>query len=86
METPKGACQMTEKRTGDRATFVRLANKRVPNAVKAIELIANLSNRSNYAYTDKDVATIMKTLKLALAECESRFSGKVVTSSGFSLE
>ena len=41
-------------RASDRTTFIRLANKRVPNAVKAISLVGNLANRSNYDYTDVD--------------------------------
>jgi ABC-type branched-subunit amino acid transport system substrate-binding protein len=50
-------------RTEDRQKFVRLASKRVSNALHSIQLIANLSNRSNYHYTDDDVAKILKALK-----------------------
>src|SRR5262249_56798948 len=46
----------------DREKFVGLANKRVIRAIKAIQLIGNLSNRSNYDYTDEDVDKILKAL------------------------
>ena len=42
-------------RTCDRTKFVELANKRVSRALKAIQLIGNLSNRSNYDFTEEDV-------------------------------
>jgi hypothetical protein len=73
-------------REHDRAKFVRLANRRVPNAVKAISLVANLANRTNYSYTDEDVSRILKTLDQALVDCRDRFSQKPMAASGFALE
>lgn len=60
-------------RQGDRAKFVSLANKRVTRAVKAIQLIGNLSNRSNYDYSDDDVAKIMKAVQEEVVSCRKRF-------------
>ncbi len=63
----------------DREKFVRLANKRVNNAIKAIELIGNLSNRSNYDYSQKDAEKIFLALGKELKVCRERFcnaSGK----------
>lgn len=60
-------------RTEDRRKFVRLASKRVSNALRSIQLIANLSNRSNYHYTDEDVAKILKALTDEVAACRKRF-------------
>ncbi len=57
----------------DRDKFVRLANKRVNNAIKAIELIGNLSNRSNYDYTSEDAEKIFATLNRELKVCRERF-------------
>ena len=71
----------------DREKFVRLANKRVNNAIKAIELIGNLSNRSNYDYTQEDVEKILMALNKELKACRERFvnaGGKRETK--FSLE
>jgi uncharacterized alpha/beta hydrolase family protein len=53
--------------------FVRLAEKRVNNALKMINLIGNLSNRNNYDYEKKDYLKIINALKKALAAVESRF-------------
>jgi len=47
----------------DRAKFVNLARKRVSRALKDIRLIGNLSNRSNYDFTENDVAAVDKLIK-----------------------
>ena len=60
-------------RDSDREKFVNLATKRVSNALKAIQLIGNLSNRSNYDYTDEDVQKILKALQNELVACRKRF-------------
>ena len=58
----------------DRAKFVRLANARVNHAIRVIRLIGNLSNRSNYSYSDEDVAKIFRALQDELRVCRQRFS------------
>lgn len=71
----------------DRAKFIRLATKRVNNALKAIQLIGNLSNRSNYQYTDRDVDKIFAALSAELKNCRERFSASgTKNKNGFSLE
>lgn len=57
----------------DRDKFIRLANKRVPRAIKAIQLVGNLANRSNYDFEDEDVAKILKALNAELNACRKRF-------------
>lgn len=42
--------------------FKELAIKRVNNAIKYIRLIGNLSNKSNYQYTDEQVKRIFQEL------------------------
>ena len=61
------------KREADRKKFVELAEKRVRRALKDIKLIGNLSNRSNYVYTEDDVKKIVKALQGALNEMKARF-------------
>jgi hypothetical protein len=63
-------------RERDRAKFVELAEKRVSKALKDIKLIGNLSNKSNYAYTDEDVRKIHSALKKAVEEMHQRFRAK----------
>lgn len=60
-------------RTEDRNKFVELAEKRVNRAIKDIRLIGNLSNRSNYSYTEADGKKIVKALKDAVDEVRVRF-------------
>ena len=57
----------------DRQKFVDLAQKRVSKAMKDIQLIGNLSNRSNYDYTEEDVAKIMKALSDEVSACRKKF-------------
>lgn len=77
---------MTEEtREEDRKNFVRLANKRVNKALKYISLIGNLSNTSNYYYTDADVEKIFATLQTEIGECRKRFD-KRKAKNAFSLE
>jgi len=60
----------------DRKKFVELSEKRVTRALKDIQLIGNLSNRSNYSYTQEDAAKIYRALKSALEQMKSRFDSK----------
>ena len=60
-------------RTRDRTKFVELANKRVSRALKAIQLIGNLSNRSSYDFTEEDVSKIFKALEDEMTDCRKRF-------------
>lgn len=60
-------------REKDRDKFVNLANKRVSKALQTIQLIGNLSNRSNYDYTEEDVAKIFRALQEEIAACKKRF-------------
>jgi hypothetical protein len=71
----------------DRSKFVRLATKRVNNALKLIQLVGNLSNRGNYEYTDKDVERIFAALSAEIKNCRERFaSSGSKNRNGFSLE
>jgi hypothetical protein len=60
-------------RQTDREKFVELAQKRVSKAMKDIQLIGNLSNRSNYDYTEEDVTKIMRALSDEVSACRKKF-------------
>jgi hypothetical protein len=62
--------------TSSRQKFVELAEKRVTRTLRDIRLVGNLSNRSNYKYTDDDVRKIYKALRDALEEMKARFERK----------
>ena len=57
-----------------RDKFVRLAEKRMENVLKGISLLGNLSNCSNYEYTEADVNKIIKTLKTAVSDLERTYN------------
>lgn len=65
---------MTEKEK--RANFVRIAENRVSRAIKSIRVIGNLSNRSNYSYTDADVKAIISALQNEVTNLKNQFSTK----------
>jgi hypothetical protein len=69
-------------RTRDRTKFVQIANKRVSRALKAIQLIGNLSNRSNYDYTEEDVTKIFKALEDEMTDCRNRFARAIKKEGG----
>ena len=56
--------------------FRELAEKRVNNAIKNIQLIGNLSNTSAYSYTEEEVKKIFKTLKEEISVAETKFKSK----------
>ena len=60
---------MSEKRI----KFRELAEKRVNNAMKNIQLIGNLSNTRAYEYDDEEVKKIFKSLKEEISIAESKF-------------
>jgi uncharacterized FlaG/YvyC family protein len=59
--------------TAEREKFVRQANKRVNNALKAIKEVAKLSNRSNYEYDQEDVDKIIASLQKEVEDCRKKF-------------
>lgn len=56
--------------------FEALAEKRMNTALKKISLIGNLSHTGNYEYADAHVVQIIRGLKAAVREVESRFTNK----------
>ncbi len=56
-----------------RKKFVELAEKRVGNTIKNIQLIGNLSNNSVYEYSDDDIKKIFKALREEIQIAELKF-------------
>ena len=65
-----------------RRKFVELAEARVNKALKDLQLIGNLSNRSAYDFEDADVRKIFSTLQKALDTAKGRFSKRADGRSG----
>ena len=56
-----------------RKKFVELAENRVSRVIKDLRLIGNLSNKSNYEYSDEDVEKIISTLRNEVDKTKKRF-------------
>ena len=57
-----------------RDNFVRLAESRTRRALKDIQLIGNLSNRSNYDWDEKDADKMFAALEAELKAARRRFT------------
>ena len=53
--------------------FVYLANKRVPNAIAAIESVTKLADRKNYSFTDEQAQHIIDAMQEVLDEMKEKF-------------
>ena len=60
-----------------REKFIRLAESRMNNALKQIELLSNLSNTRAYEYTSDDIEKMVKTLKNAVNNLEYAYDGEL---------
>ena len=57
-----------------RQKFVDLAEARVNKALKDIQLIGNLSNKSAYEFTEADIRKIFGALQKGVESAKARFS------------
>jgi hypothetical protein len=57
-----------------REKFLYLAEKRMDRALEAIGRLSNLSNRQIYEFQETEVKKMIKALRDAVTEVESRFA------------
>lgn len=60
--------------TDRREKFVRLAENRTVNAIKAIRVIGKLGNKSAYEYDDADIRKIVAALNREIDALKARMS------------
>jgi hypothetical protein len=66
---------MAPAKSGEkRDKFVRLAERRTVNAIKAIRVLAKLGNRSVYEFDDADVKKIVNALSREIENLRARMS------------
>ena len=53
--------------------FTKLAEMRVNNAIKQLQLIGNLSNRNRYSYKNEQIKSIFSALTAELDKARQRF-------------
>ena len=71
----KGLYKMSREER-NREKFIELAEKRVNKTLKAIHLVGNLSNKSNYQYSDEDAQKIIRAIENEVKILKSRFESK----------
>lgn len=63
---------MSSESSEKRAKFVRLAENRTINAIKAIRVIGKLGNKSAYEFDDSDVKKIVSALNREIDALRTR--------------
>ena len=63
--------------SNSRENFIRLAEKRTNKVIKDIDLLSNLSNKTNYSFTEQDVRKIFSAVALRLKESEAQFQASL---------
>lgn len=70
-----------------RNKFIKLAENRTRKAIKDVQLIGNLSNKSSYDYNPDDVNLIFGALESEIRSARQRFQSHSLNSSlEFSIE
>lgn len=69
---------MTKSNTTEerRARFLRLAPRRTQRVLRAMDILANCSNNSNYVYTPDQARKILDAIEGKLEELRIRFTSK----------
>jgi hypothetical protein len=62
-----------------RQKFVDIAEKRINRLIKDVRLIGNLSNKSNYSYTDEDVRKIFTAIENEVRGSRRKFENSGVS-------
>ncbi len=65
--------------------FKRLAENRTNKIINMLHLLGNLSNTSNYSYTEEQVEVIFSAIEKELEEQKNRFAIKQETKKKFRL-
>ncbi len=67
------------------SNFIRLAEARTSRAVKQIQLIRNLANRSKYEYSEAEYTAIIDALSIEVHELKNTFDKKNNKQKAFTL-
>lgn len=68
--TPQGS---EEPLSRNRQQFIRLIDERMRLALKSLDRVGNLSNKSNYHYKDHEALKIIETLNKKTQEVTKKF-------------
>tara|TARA_Y100000816_G_scaffold284466_1_gene262673 strand:- start:43 stop:276 length:234 start_codon:yes stop_codon:yes gene_type:complete len=77
---------MNKKNKRDRSKkFIELAEKRVNRVLNDIKLISNLSNRSNYEYSNKQAMKIIRVIDEEVKRMKMQFNKNIKKDKKFKL-
>ncbi len=65
-------------------TFIRIAEPRVKNVLKALRILGNCSNRNNYEYLEGQVNSMFESIGQALLDTENMFTKSKIEQEAFS--
>lgn len=71
-----------KKMTVNRDRFLRLSKARLEKTTKQIQLVGNLSDKTNYSYEEEEVAYLFEKLEAELETAKNRFKSKMSIQSG----
>ena len=60
-----------------RSAFVRLAEARTNKILKGLDLLGNLSNKSNYSFTEEDVKKIFSAIEQKTKSVSAKFKSSI---------
>ena len=76
---------MSENVENRRDRFMRLATKRTNEVLRRIRILGNCSNKSVYAYTEKDIQKIFSAIEAELRDAKTRFASNKKNTKQFKL-
>jgi len=70
-------CRSEEATSNNRRQFIRLIDERMRLALKALDRVGNLSNKTNYHYKDHEALKIIETLNQKTNEIVKKFEAGI---------
>jgi hypothetical protein len=70
-------CRREEATSKNRQQFIRLIDERMRLALKALDRVGNLSNKTNYHYKDHEALKIIETLNQKTNEITKKFEAGI---------
>lgn len=74
---PPAPQERDEAMSNNRRQFIRLIDERMRLALKALDRVGNLSNKTNYYYKDHEAQKIIETLNQKTSEVTRKFEAGI---------
>ena len=77
--------QQNRETRNKREKFIELAEKRTQKVLDSIDALNNLATPSNYDYSEQDYRKIIRAIRSATNQLQTKFEGKETKKKGFTL-